>query len=143
MSTTTTWMTSDRCYQKTQLRQVHNSRILITISIKSPTQLILPTSSTHSTAETIPSYNIASEHQATAATRATMWFGLFKNSNSQPSNLRRRKDYSSPDTGKANQAICGFCSSQLFNATLPELRRRYGRPYIIIKDFVSRLQKFN
>ena len=34
------------------------------------------------------------------------------------------------------------CNSTMYNAALHELRRRYGRPDIIINDFVNRLQSF-
>ena len=45
-------------------------------------------------------------------------------------------------TGKANQAISGYsCESTKYNNALQELRR-YGRPNIIINDFVNRLQSF-
>ena len=46
-------------------------------------------------------------------------------------------------TGKAKQAISGYSfNSTMYNAALQELRRRYGRPDIIINDFVNRLQSF-
>ena len=46
MNTTTSIMTSDRCYEKIGLRRLHTSRILMALYLKPSTELISSTSST-------------------------------------------------------------------------------------------------
>ena len=74
-----------------------------------------------------------------------MWFGLFEATfhNKAISDAEKMTHLQTLTTGKANQAICGYsCNSTMYNAALHELRRQYGRPDIIINDFVNRLQSF-
>ena len=74
-----------------------------------------------------------------------MWFGLFEATihNQAISDAEKMTHLKTLTTGKANQAICGYyCNSTMYNAALHELRRQYGRPDIIINDFVNRLQSF-
>ena len=75
----------------------------------------------------------------------SMWFGLFEATihNQAISDAEKMAHLQTLTTGKANQAICGYsCNSTMSNAALHELRRRYGRPNIIINDFVNKLQSF-
>ena len=75
----------------------------------------------------------------------SMWFGLFEGTvHNQPiSDAEKITHLLTLTTGKENQAISGyFCNSTMYNAALHELRRRYGRPDIIINNFVNRLQSF-
>ena len=73
------------------------------------------------------------------------WFGLFEATiHNQPiSGAEMMTHLQTLTTGKANQANTGYyCNITMYNAVLYELRRRYGRPDIIINDFVNRLQSF-
>ena len=46
-------------------------------------------------------------------------------------------------TGRANQAIAGSaCNASMYTAAQEELKRRFGRPDIIINDFVNQLQNY-
>ena len=68
----------------------------------------------------------------------SMWFGLFEATihNQAISDAEKMTHLQTLTTGKANQAISGYsCNSTMYNAALHELRRRYGRPDIIINDF--------
>ena len=75
----------------------------------------------------------------------SMWFGLFGATilNQAISDAEKMIHLQTLTTGKANQAISGYtCNSTMYNADLHQLRRRYGRPGIIINDFVNRLHSF-
>ena len=75
----------------------------------------------------------------------SMWFGLFEATIHNQSILDAEKmtHLQTLTTGKANQTISGYsCNRTMYNAALHEQRRRYGRPDIIINDFVNRLQSF-
>ena len=75
----------------------------------------------------------------------SMWFGLFEAIfHNQPIlDPKKMTHLQTLTTGKSNQAISGYsCKSTMYNAALHELRRRYGRPDIIISEFVIRIQSF-
>ena len=75
----------------------------------------------------------------------SMWIGLFEATiHNQPiSDQEKMTHLQTLTTGKANHAIFGYsCNNTMCNAVLHELRQRYGRPDIIINDFVNRLQSF-
>ena len=75
----------------------------------------------------------------------SMWFGLYEATihNQAISDSKNMTHLQTLTTGKAKQAISGYSfNSTMYNAALQELRRRYGRPDIIINDFVNRLQSF-
>ena len=75
----------------------------------------------------------------------SMWFGLFEATiHNQPISYAEKMTHLQTLTsGKANQAISGYsCNSTMYNAALHELRQQYGRPDIIVNDFVNRLQSF-
>ena len=74
-----------------------------------------------------------------------MWFGLIEVTihNQAILDAEKMTNLQTLTTGKANQAISGYsCNNTMYNAALHELRRQYGRPDIIINDFVDRLQSF-
>ena len=44
-------------------------------------------------------------------------------------------------TGKANEAIAGFtCNPDLYQFAVEELQRQFGRPDIIVSNFLAQLQ---
>ena len=73
------------------------------------------------------------------------WFGLFKTLiHDQPiSNAEKMTHLQTLTTGTAQQAISGFsCNSSMYNAALAELQRRFGRPEVIINNFLRELRSF-
>ena len=75
----------------------------------------------------------------------SMWFGLFEATiHNQPiSDAEKMTHLQTLTTGKSNHAISGYsCNSTMYSAALHELRRRYGRPDIIINDFINRIPSF-
>ena len=74
-----------------------------------------------------------------------LWYGLFKTLiHDQPISLAEKMTHLQTLTiGVANQAISGFsCNSQMYDAAITELQRRFGRPEIIVNKFLHLLQNF-
>ena len=74
-----------------------------------------------------------------------LWYGLFKTLiHDQPISLAEKMTHLQTLTiGVANQAISGFsCNSQMYDAAIAELQRRFGRPEIIVNKFLHLLQNF-
>ena len=77
--------------------------------------------------------------------KLSMWFGLFEATihNQLISDAKKMTHLQILTTVKANQANFSYsCKNTKYNAALHELQRRYGRPDIIINDFINRLQSF-
>ena len=75
----------------------------------------------------------------------SMWLGLFTSTiHSQPiTDAEKMAHLQTLTTGRANQAIAGYaCNASMYTAALEELKRRFGRPDIIINDFVNQLQNY-
>ena len=74
-----------------------------------------------------------------------LWYGLFTTLiHNQPISLAEKMTHlQTLTTGIANEAISGFsCNSQMYDAALAELQRRFGRPEIIVNKFLHLLQNF-
>ena len=74
-----------------------------------------------------------------------LWYDLFKTLiHDQPISLAEKMTHLQTLTiGVANQAISGFsCNSQMYDAAIAELQRRFGRPEIIVNKFLHLLQNF-
>ena len=74
-----------------------------------------------------------------------LWYGLFTTLiHNKPLSLAEKMTHlQTLTTGLANQAISGFsCNSQMYDAALAELQRRFGRPEIILNKFLHLHQNF-